>query len=161
YMWQLKIPFELWYTSRVDWPIVGWMTKLFPPEGEIHSSVIGYKIDSRTGKSEPSKLYPFRVGYELRWDKDGALEYRQVFEGHYGNWTTSIITVERIQAYYEYVLESIKTDKLGAVPQNLEADGSKGSYKICDYCPLNTICANLKETDKFSLLIKHIKGGKV
>ena len=140
YMWQVGVPFELWYTSRVDWPITGWMTKLFPKPDSLYSDVIGYKEDKMKGTLEPFKMFPFRVGYELRWTSDNFIEYRQVYNGVRSDWVKSIISVERIKTYYEKVLEVVQKKNLGSRPHNIEADGSKGGYAICDYCPLKSIC---------------------
>lgn len=80
YSWKLgeqlgrEVPFELWYTSRVNWPVMqGWMAKLFPAVGDRNSEYLEYKIRKDRGGNEhvePFKIMPFRLGFEVRFDPD-------------------------------------------------------------------------------------------
>lgn len=106
YAKKLDIPFELWYASRVDWPVMGFAVGLFPkfsPDLDDRVDYGYYKklppaFNPRTGRTEAKtvavtpeeyartpeaertreikKLYPFTQGYELKWNERGQLEWR-------------------------------------------------------------------------------------
>lgn len=144
YMWRLSeqtgksVPFELWYTSRVDWAVNGnWVQKLFPKKGEKASEYCEYNETS----GEIKKVLPFRKGFLLRWKGDtldSPLEVSPV--GGKPNWSASIVTRRRILDYFEYVAKMEANKELGPRPMNLNADGTKGNYDPCDYCSLKQHC---------------------
>lgn len=141
YSWQLDVPFELWYTSRVDWPIVGWMVKQFPKQGEFGSHLLQY-----SEKGDPKKILPFAQGYSLRWNKKDKLEWRPLVM-HASQvsmedipWMDTPISKEGIKNYYELVSSIDSTRQLPPRPVNLESTGEAGAYSICDYCPLKETC---------------------
>ena len=132
YSWQLNIPFELWYTSRTDFAVMGWAQKNFPRPGEPGSERCEYNE-----KGEIKKVLPFVQGYEMEWTPKDQLRYRPVGDGP---WTYTIITKQSIINYFDTVATMEATNKLPPAPVNIEADGQKGGYSICNYCPLSATC---------------------
>jgi hypothetical protein len=131
YSWQLKVPFELWYTSRTDFAIgSGWEQKQFPKD----SAIIDYNPNGGA-----KKVLPFMQGFELGWNDKQQLMYRPVGSGD-SAWKYTLITIDGIRQYYELVSTMETTDRLPPCPKNIEADGKVGGYSICDYCPLKSVC---------------------
>jgi hypothetical protein len=133
YSWQLNIPFELWYTSRTDFAVMGWAQKNFPRPGEPGSERCEYNE-----KGEIKKVLPFVQGYELEWTSKDQLRYRPV--GGNAPWVYTVITKQSIISYFDTVATMEASDKLPPEPVNVEADGQKGGYSICGYCPLSATC---------------------
>lgn len=52
YSWQLGVPFELWYTSRVNYHILDWMASDFPKAGENLSEHCEYSLQKNVGQME-------------------------------------------------------------------------------------------------------------
>jgi hypothetical protein len=167
YSWQLGVPFELWYTSRADFAVMGWAANNFPRVGEPGSQRCEYglyekgpyELNPKTGRkqmkkfrvsrevydrlpeekrvSDIIKVLPFAQGYELLWNSKDQLQYRPVMDdGSFGPWTFTVITKKGIEEYYQLVAAIDSTQVLPARPVNLDADGQKGSYDPCNYCPL-------------------------
>ena len=132
YSWQLGIPFELWYTNRTDFAVMGWAQKNFPRPGEPGSERCQYN-----DKGEIKKVLPFVQGYELDWTSKDQLRYRPVGDGP---WTYTVITKQSIIDYFDTVAMMGETNVLPPAPVNIEADGQKGGYNICSYCPLQATC---------------------
>lgn len=179
YSWQLgkqfnrEIPFELWYTSRVNWPVMqGWMAKLFPADGDRNSEYLEYKIRKDRGGNEhvePFKIMPFRLGFEVRFDPDyvvpepdegsaqdvmsGAnIQFRQIGTR---DWTTSLVSRKRIADFYDFVSKMEAEKRLGARPKALKVDGHKENYSPCDYCKaMKPICDEERSFDKWYAAVK-------
>lgn len=149
YSWKLGVPFELWYTSRVDWPIMGWAGKHLPKPGEPGSEHI--EIDD---KGEPRKIVPFKLGFILTTDDDGFISYSVV--GREQQPVKSIVSVQRVKDYYEFVARMAETKNLGPRPQNLTATGAKASWSFCSYCPIKPTC-DAHESD-FDTWLQAAKG---
>ena len=149
YAWKLGVPFELWYTSRVDWPVMGWAAKHLPKQGEPGSENISFNE-----KGEARKIVPFKLGFFLTQDTDGFIHYSVI--GREGEPVKSIVSIPRIQDYYEYVSTMVKRKDLGQRPQNLTATGEKVSWSFCSYCPLQSIC-DAHESD-FDTWLKEAEG---
>lgn len=159
YSWQLgRLPWDLWYTSRVDWPspeewmhFVNKIPKYEEPGSEyMQWERVGKKMAQPDGTNKIIKIWkikkvlPFRVGFTTRWNDSDELEYNLLRKD--GSWTTTIITSQRIHDYYAYVSEMLPNKILGPRPVNLEADGSDGGFDPCGYCPMKAICEQ-KEND--------------
>lgn len=132
YMWQLGVPYKLLYTSRVDWH-----PPRFPAvQNKILSA--GYDIKTKDGPrgAEVVKIFPFFREYELEL-RDGRLYY-------YTQGLTApvetYITIEGIQAYYEWVAQLGPQNPLGPRPSAQTAVGAAMSYHPCDFCPLAEVC---------------------
>ncbi len=138
-MWKVGVPFELWYTNRMNWAIVDWVRKLLPKQGEKYSDKVSYNGDWAF------RIEPFKQGFELMFGTDGTLFYRLV--GSEG-WNQSVISTDGIENYYRTIVEAHKLDRMLPLPVNLEADGSKASYQDCKYCPLNPVCNTKKAKPK-------------
>lgn len=149
YSWQLGVPFELWYTSRVDWPVMGWAGKHLPKPGEPGSEHI--ELDD---KGEPRKVVPFKLGFVLTTDEEGFIHYSVV--GREEQPIKSIVSVQRIKDYYEFVSRMVQDKTLGPRPQNLTAQGDKASWSFCSYCPLKSTC-DAHESD-FDTWLQAAKG---
>jgi hypothetical protein len=135
YSWKLDIPFQLWYTSYVDFAVTGWAQQHFPAQGEPGSEHCVYN-----DKGEIIKVLPFQVGFILKWDTDGVLHFRKA--GTKDRWQETIVSKSRIERYYEYVSQMEAKDELGPRPENLKWDGNKQSWSMCDakYCKLASVC---------------------
>jgi hypothetical protein len=136
YSWQVGVPFELWYTSRADFAVMGWAQKNFPRPGEPGSDRCEYNE-----KGEIKKVLPFVKGYELDLTQKGQLRYRPVGDGP---WTYTVITRDSIEGYFELIPLMDSVGVLPPAPINIEADGQKGGYSICSYCPLQATCESYK-----------------
>lgn len=168
YSWQLGIPFELWYTSRVDFdismnPII---KNLLPKEGQAKSEFIQYgyyeQIDSNRAKSGKSKRKISETEYEIRRVSGDSRVFRDAVkvlpfavgyvldfsaEGYLtytssltGETRESIVKKDQLIEYYEYLSKLVETRKLGPRPLTLKADGNPENYSKCDYCPLKKAC---------------------
>lgn len=135
YSWQLDVPFQLWYTSYVDFAVTGWVAKHFPAAGEPGSAHCVYN-----DQGEIVKVLPFQVGFELKWDSDGVLHFRKA--GTQDRWQDTIVSKARIERYYEFVSSMEANNELGPRPENLKWDGNKQSWSMCDakYCKLASVC---------------------
>lgn len=132
YSWKLGIPFELWYTNRVDFAV---SFGKWPKEGEPGSEYLQYS------EGKALKLLPCVAGYELRWDAGGTLSYRRMLPGPAASpWVQTIITQAGIQRYYETVDATEHTHRLPDRPTNLTPTGGDGSYSACKYCALEQVC---------------------
>lgn len=149
YSWKLGVPFELWYTSRVDWPVMGWAGKHLPKQGEPGSEHISFNE-----KGEARKITPFKLGFLLTQDEEGFIHYSAV--GRDESATKSIVSIPRIQEYYEYVSTMVERKDLGPRPQNLTATGEEVSWSFCSYCPLQSTC-DAHESD-FDTWLEEAKG---
>ena len=161
YMWKLSeqagytIPFELWYTSRVDWHVMGWAQKHFPKHGELNSDYCEYS-QNKEGHYEIKKVLPFTKGFELRFVQ-GTLQFRELVAGK--KWVDTIITHDRIQTYYEHVEQLAQSKSLGPRPINLDYSGQKENWKQCDFCPLSKICDEYEDKG-FEVWLSQIMKGQ-
>jgi hypothetical protein len=133
YMWQLGVPFKLCYTSYVEYPVVGWMGKNFPKQGAPGSEYCDYN-----NKGDIKKLRPFVQIYDLTFDETtGILLYKLEAAT---KWTTSVISIEGIEEYFNGLDEIAAKRKLPARPETINVDGTKDGWSICDYCPVKSTC---------------------
>lgn len=144
YSWQVGCPFELWYTSRTNFVVAAdhWMEKHFPKKGEPNSEFCEYNE-----KGQIKGLVPFVKGFELRFKgKKKLLQFRPIDvdrSKHKRNlWQDTIISIERLVDYYEFISKMTETNELGERPKNMKYDGSKMNWSLCDerYCPLTKFC---------------------
>jgi hypothetical protein len=145
YSWQVGVPFEIWYASRADWPVVGWMQKNFPSADSPLAKYCEYNE-----KGEIKKVKPFIVGYELRLE-DGVVCYRQLQEdGTKSGWTKSIVSVARIEAFYNELAGLEKKNELPPEPLNTDAKGELANWKASGYCALKGtgLCCAERKTGK-------------
>lgn len=143
YSWRLSTPFELWYTSDVDWSLDGFAKKKAPKHGSPGSEFLEWSV-SKDGEAYPKKILPFVQGFDTRWNEFGELEYRR---GEAEEWEVSIIKIDRLIAFYEFVSTMESKQLLGDKPVALTPSGNEDTYKPCDYCPLKALC---KSETKFS-----------
>lgn len=159
YSWQLGIPFELWYTSRVDYHMQSWVAGQFPAPGDLRSFCITYtyslpkpgggktKISREEYISHPGpknadvlKIGPFLIGYQVQV-VEGVLQYRAVSKPN-SKWQITNINIEDIRRYYECIPE---LEQVPPEPRVLKADGTKANYKASDYCSLGKLCCKHTE----------------
>lgn len=146
YMWKLseqsgyEVPFELWYTSRVDWHVMGWAQKHFPKQEDAASVYCEYSTN-KDGVSEIKKVLPFTKGFELKFAQ-GQLQFRE--EGS-KKWIDTIISCDRIEQYYELIEQSVEQKQLGPRPINLDYSGQRENWKQCDFCPLVSTCEQYED----------------
>lgn len=165
YMWQVGCPFELWYTNRSNLDLPAWMAFREFPKPTEEEQVIQYryyrlgKINARSGKptkhkitreeylqggqgaiADPVKILPFLQGFLLQLDERGQLYYKPAEQPKAG-WQQSIVNIEGIQRFYEFVSEM---DHYGKVPKevlNLTATGKKMGWTMKDYSDLGDLDA--------------------
>lgn len=143
YSWQLGVPFELWYTSRVNFAVAGWMQRHFPLHGAHGSDACDYN-----DKGEIKSTVPFIRGFQLKFQDVGGekdvLFFRHVEldEREQENipWTETLVSIPRIKDYYEFVATMEKREDLGPRPTNYKHDGEKLKWSLCDYCGLKDHC---------------------
>lgn len=138
YSMALGIPFELWYTSRVDWPVIGWALKQFEKASRWMSNwgepSFGYNDKG------VNKVFPFYQGFELEWDNE-ILGIRPIGTT---SWVSTELTMDSIRSYYNYVGAMGNRADLGPRPASKEITpaGSPMGYNKCDakYCGFSGIC---------------------
>lgn len=143
YAYQLGIPFEIWYTSRVNFAITDysdnrWFAKKhFPKHGTPGSEYCSY--DEENGNI--LAVEPFIHGFQIRWNNKDQLEYKAV---NAERWIQTFVTWKGITDYYTYITRMEQDDTLGPRPINKEADGTNGGFDLCQarYCPLAYTCDN-------------------
>lgn len=137
YKWKLGIPYELWYTSRVDWPITGWLVKSFV-RLIWGDHIFGEDVFDYNERGEPKKIYPFYAGFELDI-RNEVVYYRAVGSE---TWVETLITTQAIEDYYELIGTMAAEKTLGERPAGVNMDGSKMGYDKCSakYCPFSEIC---------------------
>lgn len=145
YMWQLDIPFKLAYTSYVDYAVMGgWMAKLFPKhDDDVGAEYCEYKQNSK-GFMDIRKVKPFRIIFDLKWSPLGVLLYKEELDAVY---KPTVITLDGVKNYFEELDKVREGNYLPPKPTNVNADGSKTSWSLCDYCSLNSVCSSSKDDD--------------
>lgn len=142
YAWKLGLPWELWYTSRVDWPILGWALKAFAGwRGK--DVVFGESVLEYRDNGPPKKILPFYRGFEIAIDNaTGIVYYRSAGSQSDSDWHMTTVTVADIETYYETVAAMPVTKDLGPRPSNVTMHGEPAGWNKCDakYCPFSDIC---------------------
>ena len=85
--------------------------------------------------AEFKNTIPTIVQYDLRFDKDGFIEYK-----HRGTWHKSVVSKANIMEFYDYVEKSENEKKLPARPLQKSVDGETKGFSSCDYCSLSDVC---------------------
>ena len=160
YMHELDCPGELWYTNRNNLDAPDWLNfRPMPPDAR--EEVLGFRyykqgdINPRTGKPkkhkltedayleargkvkawrELAKIYPFVQGFKLEL-RDGELWYQDTHSEN-TEWVQSIVTIDRIKRFYNYVGDLPEYGKVPAEALNLTATGEKIAWKFSDYSDL-------------------------
>jgi hypothetical protein len=139
YSWKLGIPYELWYSSGVNFALPKPYSYLPKKEDDTPlSKMLDYWEDGRA-----SGISVAEIGYRLRWNSEGFLEWQQVSdqgEATQEEWTTSIVSQSRIQSFYEFVSRMQTEGVLGPRPESFSADGKEAEYSPCKYCELQAVC---------------------
>jgi hypothetical protein len=149
YSMKLGIPFELWYTNRVDFPIPDWAKKFFNN---------GDSCVELNPKGEPKKIGPFDQGFILDWD-GGKLYYKAEDTGITEGFVPTMITQDGIENYFNYVDYLIQNKELGPRPENLSSTGEKCEWDQCNpqYCAFASCCDNHeKNFDKWVECVKTV-----
>lgn len=153
YSWQMGVPFEIWYACRADFAVTGWAQKQFPYVGERGSELCEYN-----DKGEIKKVRPFIQGYRIDIREDGHIWWKACGPAE-TDWVRSPASVQSIENYYKAVL-AVGEGKLGPRPKSTNADGSKGSFNLCDYCPLRPHCdATEKKPEEWLAPFKNTNNG--
>lgn len=152
YMRVSGLPGQLWYTSRVLWPIPSWgfVTPLLPQSPTHAVAGAEYVEWSKGFPPKASKLAPFMIGFHFRW-ADGCLWYTRAADaaGVEPNtmWARTEITDAGIEAWYTQVTRVIHGDdgdQLPPPPQPMEVTGDRKHFKACDYCDWSATCAQVQ-----------------
>lgn len=142
YSWQLGIPWKLVYANRAYWHI-NYVKTL--------ASSFQDKECCEHKEGRPFRVVPGYTIFDLQW-RDGVLQYAP--EGS-GEWTSTLITKEAIESYYEAVASLNETSSVPPRPTNRHVNGDK-SFRYCDYCPLIGVC-NEQENKKLGEWTDHAK----
>lgn len=146
YMWKLGTPYKLYYKgySILGQSIANWSYKLFPKPGEFGAEYVDYSEGS-DGKISIRGTKQFEIAYDLRIDKNGRVEYR--VEGDEGKWHPTLVTIQSVERYYEFVSKMAPNKELGPRPKSLDLHGEKLNYSVCDkkYCPLSATCDKFED----------------
>jgi hypothetical protein len=175
YSLRLDVPFELWYTSRVDWPVTcqppnkktsrDWMAKMLPTIQEPLSEHVEYTFYVRDNsnafgwrKLKPEEYSQHSLDKVLsipKKVKPFTVGYR--LEWNKGQlrykligddgaaWVSTVITAKGIEEFYRQVA-SVKNNKLPQRVSKMKADGSMENYSVCDYCSLKGLCDVFPDT---------------
>lgn len=151
YMMRSGLPGQLWYTSRVIWPIPSWsFTQALLPDSP-RSVVPGAEYvewsKPKWNGDQPtaSKLTPFMIGFHFQW-VDGVLWYTRALDmlgDAPTHWARTPVTAEGIHAWYGRVAEFLQspTAELPAPPIPIELTGETKNYLACNYCDWSSVCA--------------------
>jgi hypothetical protein len=138
----LGIPFELWYTSRVNWSCFKGI-----PRGPEIDECYAYKVTK--GIRTPYRINPFTRGFRVV-EIDGNVSLHDLLTGER---KATIVSAARNEAYYRLVHEMLTTQNLrwDISYEALDYEGSKESYKACDYCDygLQDVCARCPSFEQF------------
>lgn len=136
-----EVPFELWYTSRVNYAVSGdWMGRNFPEEGAAGSEHCSYsdaKLPDGTKGRRIKNTKPFLKGFALRWTSHDRLQFKAI-DGT-SDWVDTIITREAIEKFYSTMAVAIAIDVLPLRPTSWDFEG-QNDFDICITCPLSTTC---------------------
>jgi hypothetical protein len=154
YMWKLGVPGRLIYKQYALQAMPDFAHKLFPAKGERGSEHIDYNPQGK-----PKAIRPFEVVYALEFGPTGSLRYRRE-NNPTGEWTETIVTTADIEKYYEYISKMATDNVLGPRPLTLDAEGTKLSFSICSYCPLDKLCKEEKIYDRWIERVKTIVSGR-
>lgn len=145
YMWKLDIPYKLIYKSysNLGQSVSDWAARLFPKQGEPGSEYLEYNE-----KGGMKQIKQFEIVFDLRIDKNGRIQFRREpshldsSTNQNGSWQNTIVTIQDIEAYYEFVSKIAETGNLGPRPLTTDSQGNKKNWNMCDskYCPLSATC---------------------
>ncbi len=135
YSMALNIPYTLCYTSPSVIDVPYWAQKKFP--------------------GTPKKLQPFYRMFELRWNEQDQLEYK---DEHGTEWVPTVYTKQGIAEYFALIDEMERTKQLGPRPATAHATGESLPYDRCSYCPLKDNCEN--NEDDFDAWLAGARGNK-
>ena len=132
------LPYDLVYSSRVDWHF-GQLGSDFmgsePRAVAWRRSFIGKPDVELNEAGEPKRILPFDRVYELTWERDRL----HFFTKGMPKPQTTVISAQNIARFYEHIAEMEATKSLGPRPH--AGHVAKGAYfSACAYCPLKTLC---------------------
>lgn len=178
YSWQLNVPFEIWYTSTVNWHPTDWLKKSLPnsmdPEWMhfVNSGAIeiGY-YENRRSKS--GNLYQKAISREdfengVHGTEPGTviagvkklLPFTVGYElkitdkvyyraaGSKDEWKATQVSVQGIKNYYECISDMDSTDVLPPPPVNVDITGEPLPWDNALYCPLGELCCGDRSGEK-------------
>lgn len=150
YMWKLGVPYKLIYKSysQLGQSMSDWAVKFFPRKGEPNSQYVDYN-----DKGGVKGLKQFEIVYDIQIDERGRVGYKLEADAEFKR---SIITIQDIERYYEYVSIMTERKDLGPRPMTVDTHGEKLNYKECAYCPAQATCDKY-ETLGFEVWIDAIR----
>lgn len=133
YMWQLgNVTGTLLYKQYALQAMPDFAKFQFPRINRPGSELLEYN-----DKGEAKNVRPFEIGYSLRFNPDGQLEY--AVEGT-ESWTVSVVSRQDVQRFYEFTSRITETGDLGSRPITIDPVGEEKKFSNCSYCPLTSIC---------------------
>jgi hypothetical protein len=86
-----------------------------------------------------SKILPFLVGYNLRWNR-GVLEWRPTTAPTTAKWNPSPIVATGLDEFCRAEIKMLEEEVLPPPPAMIEIDGSGPFFDKCSYCSWQTVC---------------------
>lgn len=141
YSWQLSVGATLLYTSRTNFALPGWADKNVKRDNPLLEGKLSFdKYD------KIKAVLPFEQGYAVNIGPDGAVYFDTLnSNGEVINTTKTIVSVQAIQDYYNFISTQLEKNTLGPIPVNLDATGEKENWPLSQYCPAGTKCCMFKE----------------
>lgn len=127
YAWKLNIPYKLIYKQYAIQTVPAWANKMFPRKGHPGSEFLEYNP-----KGEVKSIKPFEVVYDIFIGEDGQVSYK--LEDSETEAIKTIVNVNDINRFYEFVSTMGIEKKLGPPPTLVGLTGKKKDYKHTDYC---------------------------
>ena len=130
YAWQLGIPFDLVYISRVNFGLHYWMKGMIK-DLEPHPC---YQFAEN---GEHFAFSPTEAVYQIEWHND-----RLVYHTPQGNRIETHVKTGDIRAFYDHVDQSLNDKTLADKGSSKDILGDT-AYLPCKYCPHNQHCPSV------------------
>jgi len=102
--------------------------------------------------AEFKNTLPTIVQYDLRWTKDGTIEYKDLG----GKWKKSPVSKQNIMEFYNYLEQCETTKTIPKRPLQLDINGEAKGFSACDYCSLSEVCDKYEQSS-FEVWLKEAK----
>ena len=105
--------------------------KSFDVHLKTTSNVIPY------AQSGVANLLPFNMFFDMRWNEDDTLSWKEAEDMM---WINSGITIDDVHAQFIRAAKMQETDKLGGRPKALTCEVKPDKWSACGLCPLVEVC---------------------
>lgn len=126
---KLDVPYELWYTSPVNFTVPDWASRknffdMTSPYLELNE------------KGNIKHVRPFQVGYDITFN-GGACYYAVKGESE---WRPTIITKQNSAKFFDLLDSLVSMKRLGPRPSTYDCYGEKQTFDPCSYCSFVGAC---------------------